>query len=1576
MNTRKISIVVPVLNEEANVAELVRRFDVALKAAEIEYEIIFVDDHSTDKTRDCIEGLSKKYPLSLYIKKGERGKARSLLQGFSYARYPYVAMIDADLQYPPEEVAAMFEKLHQGRDIMVAKRINHETSLSRKVIGRVFTFLFSKVLHDLHCDVQSGLKVFKRRILDEVKIDPSPWTFDLEFLLKARNYGYVIGNHDIVFSERKKRGGESKVVLWKAIGEIGINAIKLKLKGRQPLLLHPESAGNMLGAGMAHARQRFVTHTTLHHHFSAITTFSFWQRAGSYLFAILLAIGLAVNPLNAIIALVAVLSFVYFIDVFFNLFLVLRSLKKPPEIKSSLEELRSLDETNLPTYSILCPMYREAHMLPGFIEAISNLEWPKIKLDVLLLLEENDPETVAAARAMNLPEFVRIIVVPHSMPKTKPKACNYGLSYARGEYVVIYDAEDIPDPLQLKKAYLGFIKSPEKVRCLQAKLNYFNPHHNFLTRLFTAEYSLWFDISLPGLQSVNTSIPLGGTSNHFRTKDLLELEGWDPFNVTEDCDLGVRIFKRGYRTAIIDSVTLEEANSQVGNWMRQRSRWIKGYMQTYLVHMRNPIKFFRENGIHAFLFQMVVGGKLAFIFINPFLWLATIAYFTLNQYVGATIESLYPNVVFYMAVISLVFGNFLAMYYYMLGCAKRGHWPVIKYVFFVPVYWFMVSVAGFVALYQLFVKPHYWEKTNHGLHLKKRKSFISLVDGVFRGFRKQEQIFPVRAVATVDAKPAKADIKVEKAASIFASKKFFKKWRKMLFSPEGIFLQALLFSNFLNFLFNAFLGRYLDLSQFALVAFVNTMWYMTLIFLGAFSTSINHETAYGIGKQNERPLHLNWMTFALRHSLSAMLAFLALWVVITPWLAQYFKVDLLVLYLFTPAFVFGIILTASRGYIQGTSRFILAGVLVLVESLLKLVLAVLFVKSGQSDFAYLSIPLSVAFAGCIVLFVMRKEFTWRVSLRELRKDFSFPTRFYFAALVGSFGTLVFLNLDILLVKHYLDSQSAGEYALLALVGKMIFFFGTLPASLMITLVSRSSGEKSDTETVFWNIYSLTLASVAGSIAGLLLFGNHIIPWLFGNKALVILPYLNVYIFGFGFFTLASVIASYHLARKQFLFSTIAPFSALIMGVSIILNHNTVQGIVFDVAFSGIFAWVLLQAMHLAEPHFAFIRRGLRDLWGIFVNGLPKAQPSVSTGKRILIFNWRDTTHAYAGGAEVYVHQIAKIWVKQGNHVTIFCGNDGKQARYENIDSIDIVRRGGFYLVYLWAFLYYMFRFRGKYDIIIDCQNGVPFFTPLYAKEPVYCLMHHVHQEVFFRHLAKPLAIFASFLEKDLMPLVYRKIKFITVSESSKNEMLKIGLGEAGIQVVHNGVHLDEFIAGERDIRPTVLYLGRLKAYKSVDILLRAFCQVLEKQPDAQLIIAGTGDAEKYLRDLALSLGLTDQQINFKGRVAEKEKINLLQKAWALVNPSMMEGWGIVVIEANACGTPVIASDVPGLRDSVRASESGYLVPYGDVSGFAREILNIFQNNQLREKMGKNARAWAENFAWEKSSEKFLEILES
>lgn len=489
----------------------------------------------------------------------------------------------------------------------------------------------------------------------------------------------------------------------------------LGLNNKQPKQIPSYSNQSMQGAGISVGGHEFTTHTTLSYGKTAFKNVTPGQKIFLITLFLIILFRIATSPLATIVTLLGILSAIYFLDVVFHLYLIVKSLGANPDIKIDDQEISNLSDYGLPIYTIICPLYKEANVVHRFISAAEKLSWPKDKLDVILLLEEDDNETLTAIHKLDLPTYIRVVIVPQTEPKTKPKACNYGLSLARGEYIVVYDAEDEPEPLQLKKAYLGFEKVAEDVICLQAKLNYYNSDQNLLTKLFAAEYSLWFDIILPGLQMIETAIPLGGTSNHFKLKGLLKLEGWDAFNVTEDADLGVRLFKEGYKTAIIDSTTYEEANSQIPNWIRQRSRWIKGYIQTYFVNMRNPVAFFNNYGIHAWIFQLLIGGKIAFSFINPILWVMTFSYFALYNLVGPTIESIYPAYIFYFALVSLVFGNFMFFYVYMIGCAKRSQWSIIKNLFLLPLYWLLTSVAAFVALYQFIYKPHYWEKTVHGL---------------------------------------------------------------------------------------------------------------------------------------------------------------------------------------------------------------------------------------------------------------------------------------------------------------------------------------------------------------------------------------------------------------------------------------------------------------------------------------------------------------------------------------------------------------------------------------------------------------------------------------------------------------------------------------------------------------------------------------------------------------------------------------------------------------------------------------------------------------------------------------------
>lgn len=717
---QKVSIIVPTYNEEKNVQRLVNRIHDAMEKHDIAYEIIFVDDHSTDRTCDVIHALSNLYPVQCFMKHGKKGKAFSLLEGFTYSKYAYLCMIDADLQYPPEAIPKMLEEMTNA-DIVVANRQYNSSLTLRKIMSKVQLKLLNQILHGITCDVQSGLKVFKKEVIERLSISPTRWTFDLEFLLKAKQAGYKIDTIDIPFSERLY--GKSKVDIWKATLEIAASAIQLKFQAPSIIFFHPSDSFQK-GRGFHYKGVPFTHYS--HLDISESAFFRLTPTQQKILLSALgaVALGLMFSWHTTIVFIVGILMAFYFTDLLFNLFIIFRNFYTTPEITIKKTDIQ---QHIWPTYTIFCPLYKETAVLPQFIHAMNMLDYPPDKLQVMLLLEEDDTPTLEKVSEHPLPDYFDIVIVPDSFPKTKPKALNHGLSFATGEYTVIFDAEDIPDPQQLKKVVIAFEKSDPSIACIQAKLNFYNPHQNILTKVFTAEYSLWFDLVLTGLQSINAPIPLGGTSNHFRTKDLIRLKGWDSFNVTEDCDLGVRLAKEGYSTAIVNSTTYEEANSSIKNWFAQRGRWIKGYIQSYFVHIRSPKLFVEEANLSKFIFfQLVVGGKILSLFINPFMWAITITYFVFRPTVGSFIESLFPPIIFYIGILSLVFGNFLYTYYYMIASIKRQHYEITKYAFLVPLYWLFMSVAAWNALYKMILEPHYWAKTIHGLHLQKKT--VSVAD--------------------------------------------------------------------------------------------------------------------------------------------------------------------------------------------------------------------------------------------------------------------------------------------------------------------------------------------------------------------------------------------------------------------------------------------------------------------------------------------------------------------------------------------------------------------------------------------------------------------------------------------------------------------------------------------------------------------------------------------------------------------------------------------------------------------------------------------------------------------------------
>ncbi|MEK7581391.1 MAG: glycosyltransferase, partial [Patescibacteria group bacterium] len=469
-----VSIVVPTYNEQENIKKLLLLIHHAFNKNLQDYEVIVIDDRSTDNTWEILQREEANFPLRIFQKQGKRGKSNSLFEGFQKARGNILAMIDADLQYTPEAIPQMARALDANCDVIVANRKRYHASPLRKILSRGFKHFFGKMLFGLDSDIQSGLKVFKREVLETVKFKPhSAWTFDLEFLHRARLAGFQIKNIDITFYPRTS--GRSQINVLKNGFELATNAASLKLKRIHPQHIPPKVIGSMLGAGVGFSAKKYITHTTLPHQVSAIRGFLLWQKLTIAAVLAAISISFYMSTLTTAIVLVAILSTIYLLDVLFNFALIAKSLYSPPEISITGDELSQVDEKQLPTYTILCPLYKEAAVLPHFLDALDKLDWPKDKLDVLLLLEEDDQETQEAVSRLSLPSYVRPIIVPQSWPKTKPKACNFGLSHAKGEFLVIYDAEDVPEVDQLKKAYLAFQKTSPNVVCLQAKLNYYNP---------------------------------------------------------------------------------------------------------------------------------------------------------------------------------------------------------------------------------------------------------------------------------------------------------------------------------------------------------------------------------------------------------------------------------------------------------------------------------------------------------------------------------------------------------------------------------------------------------------------------------------------------------------------------------------------------------------------------------------------------------------------------------------------------------------------------------------------------------------------------------------------------------------------------------------------------------------------------------------------------------------------------------------------------------------------------------------------------------------------------------------------
>jgi len=360
---------------------------------------------------------------------------------------------------------------------------------------------------------------------------------------------------------------------------------------------------------------------------------------------------------------------------------------------------------------------------------------------------------------------------------------------------------------------------------------------------------------------------------------------------------------------------------------------------------------------------------------------------------------------------------------------------------------------------------------------------------------------------------------------------------------------------------------------------------------------------------------------------------------------------------------------------------------------------------------------------------------------------------------------------------------------------------------------------------------------------------------------------------------------------------------------------------------------------------------------------------------VLILNWKDITNPRAGGGTYYTHRIAKHLVEKGHRVTLICANYPRGKKREIIDGVNILRFGNRYTVYIKAPLKILKEKLGSaYDIVIDEINAIPWLTPLYVKAPKLAFIHQTTNQALFKELNKLLATVIYIVEKITLRM-YRRIPLVTVSQSVKEELIKHGLPEGNITIVPPGIDVEKYgyVPEKKEKYPLILYVGRLKKYKGIHHLIRAMRYVVKEKPEAKLSVVGEGDYRAALEKQTQKLGLQNAVI-FHGYVSEKEKIELLKKAWVLVVPSVKEGFGIVAIEAAACGTLVIGTDTTGLRDAILHGETGFLVPYGKPKKIAAAICKVINDDKLRERLSRKAKEWGERFDWKTTLDKFEKVI--
>ena len=729
---------------------------------------------------------------------------------------------------------------------------------------------------------------------------------------------------------------------------------------------------------------------------------------------------------------------------------------------------------------------------------------------------------------------------------------------------------------------------------------------------------------------------------------------------------------------------------------------------------------------------------------------------------------------------------------------------------------------------------------------------------------------------------------------------------------------------------------------------------------------------------NQENIVSKWMERTRKKIITISVILTLVWLLIISNLTSFLQFSsALPLILITPAIILAFLTAQDQGFLKGKLMFGVVALAVIFEPLARLVSTVLFQLTNLSSLLPATLTIGMLAAYWLSVKFVPKQILHKTEQTKI--VLKFPKTFMFSCLITGLSAIAFFKIDTVIVDHLLTQTETGLYALLGLPAKMIFFVGSLPTSFILPLATKKFESSQQGKKIVIALASITLLF---TLAGYIFFGvifaqyGHLV---LGDAFLSIaglLPYFGI---GVATFCLSQIIVTFHLAKHRYAFPTTSFVVSIFQVLALLFLVDNLADAVNVMMYSGIAQLLILTLLHIFYKQALTLGLNFQYFLQIFTGKVFATQSSISKqdgsdSLRILIFNWRDIRHVWSGGAEIYIHELAKELIAAGHKVTIFCGNDEKSPRNQVIEGVQIIRRGGFYTVYFWAFVYYVLRLRKYTDLIIDSENGIPFMTPLYSRKPIILLIHHVHQEVFRKHLKFPLREIAEFIEGKLMPFFYHEKEIVTVSESSKADILKLGLVENfQISVINPGIRISNNSRTKKSKTPLLSYVGRLKPYKNIEIAIIAVSKIIPKYPELQFHIAGTGESQIELQDLIKVLGI-QKNVKLLGNISDDQKASLFTKSWVAIQPSMIEGWGITVIEANACGTPVIASNVKGLKDSVVDGNTGWLVEVGKIDDLATKISSVLSNPILLSKISKSAKSWSKKFTWKNSGKSFEKII--